>query len=93
MYSMCVDNLCVCACFHTGSGSGVGSGSGIGSETLRKVGAGSGSEKNHSGSTTLQKRPIKKFRPNENLCQAPPPPLIRIRKLKLHNKIESRSMK
>jgi hypothetical protein len=41
--------LCVCVCFHTGSGSGVGSG--IGSETLRKVG--SGSEKNHSGSTTL----------------------------------------
>jgi hypothetical protein len=38
--------LCICVCFHTGSGSGVGS------ETLRKVG--SGSEKNHSGSTTLR---------------------------------------
>ncbi len=40
---------------HTGSGSGLGSGSGIGSETVWKVGSGSGygSEKNHSGSTTL----------------------------------------
>jgi len=43
--------LCVCVCIHTGSGSGVGSG------TLWKVGSGSGigSEKNHSGSTTLIK--------------------------------------
>jgi hypothetical protein len=40
---------------HTGSGSGLGFGSGIGSETLGKVGSGSGirSEKNHSGSITV----------------------------------------
>ncbi len=52
--------LCVCVCFLTGSGSGVGSGSGIGSETLRKVG--SGSEKNHSGSTTLVTSVQKRYR-------------------------------